>query len=162
MNWKEHLKQLSCAVINEKPIPFDFSQGYSEAWDIPLDLSEEERENEEFVPIYNFLYPLPDNFSVPTDFRDKLNNLTIIELVQDGGYYLALTGCGMDMTWAIVETYIRLGYYPPVHFCKLPHMAGQDYSKGKYRDIIRICNESLKTSENWMVQTIAENKRLYQ
>ena len=101
-----------------------------------------------------------ERFSIPDDFRDKLVNTTIVEI--DGSYYLALTGCGMDMTWEIVESYINLGYYPPAHFCRLPCMAGKNLNKGtKDSEIIEICNESLKTAIGWHSEMINHNMSLF-
>lgn len=43
-----------------------------------------------------------------------------------GGYALALTGGGTDLTWEICEAFMRLGYLPPVHFAsQLPGICGR-------------------------------------
>jgi hypothetical protein len=42
---------------------------------------------------------------------------------------IALTGGGMDLSWEIAEAYTRLGYLPPVHFARLPRMAGMTWNK---------------------------------
>jgi hypothetical protein len=140
---KEPVKlDLSYAVIDVKPRSYDFWENkYAEDWDIAIDRTEEEMENEDFMPMMNYIYPLPDNFEVPDDVKDKLNNTTIVEIEDE--YFLALTGGGMDLSWEICESYINLGYYPPAHFCDLPAMAGRGKS-ARDKKIIQACKESLK------------------
>jgi hypothetical protein len=42
-----------------------------------------------------------------------------------GGFGLALTGGGMDLSWQICDAFVAAGYLPPFHFCRgLPTMAG--------------------------------------
>ena len=122
---------LSYEVIDAKPVPFDFSVGYGTTWEIPLPLTQTEIREERYVPIYNFLYPLGERFSVPRDFRRRLVNTTVVE--KDDARYLALTSCGMDMTWEICESYLNLGYFPPAHFARLPGMADRGKSLRDYR-----------------------------
>ena len=88
-------KDLSYELVETQPEYFDFSEGYPEKWDIPLDLTEEEQENEQYVPMMNYIYALGDGFQVPKDFRKKLVNTTIVQI--DEKYFLALTGGGMDI-----------------------------------------------------------------
>lgn len=99
--------------------------------------------DESYMPIYNFLYPLGEYFEIPKALEHirALSNTTIIE--KDEKHYLALTGCGMDMTWEIIESYINLGYYPPVHFCNPPSMMGRGESE-KDKQIIKACKKSLE------------------
>jgi hypothetical protein len=133
-------RQLSYEVIDAKPQYFDFCKGYGDTWDIPLSLTDEERENETYVPIYNFLYPLGDGFTVPKDFRRRLVSTTIVN--RSDLHFLALTCCGMDCSWEICESYMNLGYHPPVHFT-LPAMAGRAESARDKR-IIAACRRSLE------------------
>lgn len=149
------MQDLSCELIDTKPQYFDFSKGYIERWDVPMDLSEEECDNEEFMLMMNFIYPLGDRFEVPDDFRDKLICTTIVQI--DDEHYLALTGGGMDMTWEICASFINLGYYPPAHFCELPQMCGKGENKSD-REIIDCCNESLDVAISWLKQTRAHNE----
>ena len=151
---KQH--KLNCEVLDAQPRAFDFSEGYGDKWDVPLDLTDEERDNEEYMPLMNYLYPLAEDFAIPGDFRTKLENTTIVSV--DGTYYLALTGGGMDMTLEIAETYINLGYYPPAHFCRLPGMSGRGTS-ARDRQIVACCNEGLRTMIRWMTQRLEENER---
>lgn len=65
-------------------------------------------ECDEGYPIYNYAYPL---------FSDELTDETILRVCEetactvvysenDGKYYLALTGCGMDMSQSIALAYL--------------------------------------------------------
>ncbi len=156
---------LSYEVITAQPRPFDFSTGYPENWDIPLRLTDTEMKNERYFPIYNFLYPLGEYFRVPRDFRSRLNNTTIVRAGDEHG--LALTGCGMDFSWEICESYLNLGYYPPVHFCRLPEMADRGKS-ARDRRIVRGCAESLdalvgryQRDGEWLRNTYAVSRDLH-
>ena len=151
-------KDLSYELVETQPEYFDFSEGYPEKWDIPFDLTEEEQENEEYVPMMNYIYPLGDAFQVPQDCRKKLVNTTIVQI--DGKFYLALTGGGMDLSWEICESFINLGYYPPTHFSRLPSMSGRGES-AKDRRIIQCCNESLRTVAQWNTDRLRENEERF-
>ena len=65
-------------------------------------------DEDEGYPIYNYAYPL---------FRDEIGDETVLKVCektnctvvynrQDGRYYLALTGCGMDMSQCIALAYL--------------------------------------------------------
>lgn len=143
---------LSCELIDTKPQDFDFSEG----WEVPLVASEEDEDA--YMPMMNYMYPLGESFEVPDDFRAKLVNTTIIQM--DDEYFLALTGGGMDMTWEICESFINLGYYPPVHFCRLPAISGRGTRKFD-RHIIGICNESIRIMIKWMEGRLKENEQSF-
>jgi hypothetical protein len=136
---KIDLENLSYEMVDCKPIDFDFGEGLGDGWDLAFERTQEEMENGEWEPMMNYAYPLPMDFKVPDDFRDRLSCLTIV-LIQ-GNPYLALTGGGMDLSWEICESYIALGYYPPYHFCRLPGMAGRGESKSD-QNIIKCCLKS--------------------
>ncbi len=159
--------KLSYAVIDGHTEHYDWSEGYTEKWEIGLQLSENEQNNEEYFPMMNFRYPVckyamealkehehedkPEMDDLDSDgqwtpqqeLKDKLNNMTIIYDMEDEIYWLALTGGGMDFSWEICETYIALGMYPPVAFCELPGMAGRGKTYGD-KIIIEACKKSLK------------------
>lgn len=147
---------LSCEVIGEKPRYFNFAEGYPERWELAVTPGEEDEDY--FMPMMNYLYPLGEYFEVPDDWKKKLVSMTIVEV--DDEYFLALTGGGMDMSWQICETYINLGYYPPTHFCQLPHMAGWSENE-KDRYIIECCNESLEVAISWLKQTGKHNEEWF-
>jgi len=155
MNEKKQL-DLSCEVINENPRYFDFSEEYLEQWELAVMPDEEDEDY--FMPMMNYLYPLGEFFEVPSDWKEKLVSMTIVQI--DEEYYLASTGGGMDMSWQICETYINLGYYPPTHFCQLPHMAGLSLNK-KNRQIINCCNESIQIAISWLRGRVTENDHFF-
>lgn len=81
--------------------------------------------NADWEPMMNYAYPLDRH--PPDDWKTKVNCCTVVEI--DEKYYLALTGGGMDFSWEICESYMRLGYLPPAHFASsLPRMAGRGTS----------------------------------
>lgn len=154
--------RLNCNVIDKVCRHFNFGEGYADTWEVAVQRTDEEMDNSEYEPMYNTIYPLPDDFEVPEDFRKKMSNMTIVDIKEDGEWvkYLALTGCGMDMTWQICETYINLGFYPPTEHARLPAMGGEVYNKGKNLKTIRACNASLRMHRNWLNSRIADNKGL--
>lgn len=124
--------RLDCQVCDGEG-RFDPDDGDPDAW----------------MPMMNFAYPLGSShyFELPDDWRDCLINTTIVEI--DGEPYLALTGGGMDFSWEICESYIRLGYRPPSHFCELPGMAGRGESAID-RAIVEACKKSLQVHIGWL------------
>jgi len=150
---KQEVENLHTGTVDAKPIEYDFSKGYAEKWDIAVNQTDEEMENEEFAPMMNYYYPLPDEFAKDmlekfgsnwaTKIKDKLSNTTVIRFEDDDKYALALTGGGMDLSWEICESYINLGYLPPVHFCDLPHMAGKNMKDESNRKIVLACLRSV-------------------
>lgn len=148
------VEDLYCDTITYKPRDFDFSEEeYGGTWDIALDLTEEEEESEEFYPMMNYLYPLPPTFEKDMEKRfgkdwrrkikEKLVCTTVVYLYEEGRYFLALTGGGMDLSWEICESYINLGYLPPFHFCNLPRLADKKMDR-KNRRIVRACLRTVK------------------
>ena len=133
------LDDLSYELIDEQSRYYDFSRP---DWGLAVPLTDEEYNNEEYFPIYNRIYPLGQYFDIPEDFREKLNNMTIIRLCDD--YHLALTGCGMNLTWQICESYLNLGYYPPVEMTELPCMSARGTSE-KDQHIVKACIHSLES-----------------
>jgi hypothetical protein len=111
-------------------------------------------ENDRFIPIYNYLYPLTEMRHEPGDAQAILDEnpvATTVVLVNDTPF-LALTGCGMDMTWDVVKSYVLLGLLPPLHFCDLPVFAGHKLSELD-RATVKAC---LKTCE--VVKGMAEQR----
>ena len=174
---KKAVKNLYCETVTAKPLDFNFGEGYTETWDIALNLTEEEQQSEQYNPMMNYIYPLPrvedferdmgnlfgDNWQ--TKIKKQLSNTTLVNLLDSEGYtdayYLALTGGGMDFSWEICESYINLGYLPPLHFCDLPAMAGIDYNKSKTKRIIQACKRSCDISIMWAKQRKQSLKQLH-
>ena len=90
-------------------------------------------------PMMNYAYPL--GAEPPDDWKTRMVTCTCVEI--DGEYYLALTGGGMDLSWEICETFMRLGYWPPAHFARLPEMAGRGTSD-RDKWLIEGCRKSLE------------------
>jgi len=66
----------------------------------------------------------------------------------------------MDLSWQICEAYMRLGFYPPIHF-RLPRMAGKTLTARNKR-IIRACKKGRKIVKQWMDGDLADLKRVYE
>lgn len=96
------------------------------------DFREEQEEDLDGGPMMNYYYPLDERppygspWSSWEEAAEAIANLplVIVRLEEDEEYALALSGGGMDLSWEICEAYMRLGYFPPVHF-ELPGMAGK-------------------------------------
>jgi len=162
------VKNLYVETVTYKPVNFDFSKGYAEQWDIALELTDEEQENEEFFPMMNYMYPLPDGEDFERDMEKQfgpnwrkkakkvLDNTTIVYFEESGEYFLALTGGGMDFRWEICASYIGLGYLPPLHFCDLPRMADKDMTSKRTRRIANACLRSTRLAQAWAKSTEKE------
>jgi hypothetical protein len=109
-------------------------------------------DHEAWHPMMNNVWPIP-SANLGDDFRETLCNMTVVE-IEDGDEYLALTGGGMDLSWAVAETFIRLGYYPPAAV-RLPRMCGRGLSR-KDRSIIEACKVSAQTQIGWMQSRIED------
>lgn len=157
---------LVAAALDVRPVRRDWSEGYGESWDfieVPVcdlcgeyarwDADEHEWRCPEHEagelwpgasPMMNFAYPLPD-LGVAADVydaADRIHDLPLCVVSRDGGYELALTGGGMDLSWEICEAFMRLGFLPPFHFCELPGMAGRGQSP-RDRAIIAACRRAV-------------------
>lgn len=162
------ITDLSRGAIDSRPVDFDWSEGYGEAWEYRYaticencgekyvadtfystcyECDTEQEGNE--GPMMNYWYPLPD----PVDDDDlmKLDGLpltyVVIDPSTDPKYGLALTGGGMDLSWEICEAFMALGYLPPLHFCNLPAMAGRGTS-ARDKAIIEACRQSIRTAKD--------------
>lgn len=95
--------------IDEDAINEDCEGYISEAW-----------------PAMNYAYPI-DTGRVGgiVEAAKLLYDLPVCLVEWDGEEWLALTGGGMDLTWEICESYMRLGYLPPAHFADLPMYSGK-------------------------------------
>lgn len=102
-------------------------------------------------PLMNFYYPLPNSERRnPEELAEAIAGLPlcVVQLPNDDGYGLALTGGGMDLSWEICAGYVACGYYPPTHFARLPRMGGRGTSPSDRRLIAR-CKESFRIAGRW-------------
>jgi hypothetical protein len=83
-------------------------------------------------PLMNYYYPIDlDRIGGADEAAKQLVDLPlcVVQFYDEDGYdsgdALALTGGGMDLSWEIVEGYVRLGYLPPTHFSRLPEYSGK-------------------------------------
>ena len=166
-----------------KPRDYDWSEGFAEKWDViqPFEMDafsdEDEGNNEEKTgyacfedmemsntPMMNYYYPLPIKSYGHADFDSddakKINDLPLclVYFTDNESYALALTGGGMDLSWQICEAYMRLGFYPPVHF-RLPMMAGKTLTARNKR-IISACKKGRKIVKQWMDSDLRDLKRV--
>lgn len=126
--------------------------GFNEADNWP-DLISERFEDYD-APVMSYRYPIHlERFDgSASEAAAKLDGLPLclIEDIEEGEFYLALTGGGMDLSAEICRAYIALGQRPPVHFCRVPRMAGRKYSQ----DFLRVLIESCEVSQSWAQSTI--------
>ncbi len=95
---------------------------------------------DEGMPMMNYAYPADiDNGEWA---QGLLRDLPVVVVWLNGEYVLALSGGGMDLSWEICEAYMKLGQYPPAHFCDLPAMSGRGESAEDI-EIIRACETTL-------------------
>lgn len=172
---KKKIDDLWIDTADVKPENYDFGQGYAEKWDIAVSRTEEEEENQEFIPMMNYRYPLPgfnDKYAsehqlstIHTDEEIKraLNRagaVTLIEDLESNEKYLALTGGGMDFSWDIVKGYVNLGFAPPAHFCRdLPSFAGEKLTE-ENKEAILACRKSLNAQSAWNQSGLEKLDRL--
>lgn len=146
------IDDLGGAIVDGHVRAFDWSSGF-DSWGVAFERTNEEIAQEDYIPRINSLWPLPDTFEVPDDVRDRLDNMTVVNvrdpaLSNDVGLYLALTGGGMDMSWHIAQTYVNLGYLPPAALGKLPEMAGMDFNAPGNLRVIEAVKKSHKLMED--------------
>jgi ribosomal protein L32 len=98
-------------------------------------------------PMMNYWYPVKLDDCEEAALKIAHLPLCVVEF-EDGTTGLALTGGGMNLSWEICEAFVALGYWPPLHFCDLPKMAGRGKSE-KDQLLIADCMESCSIAEGW-------------
>lgn len=125
-------------------------------WSLPFNLTEKEQENENYQPMMNYLWPLEEFEYHLKKFDDKslkkalddAGSTTLIQREDNGEYYLALAGGGMDLSWDIAAGYVNLGYLPPFKICEnLPEFAGETYKDAKHQNVIFACQRTISFVE---------------
>jgi hypothetical protein len=101
-------------------------------------------------PMMNYWYPC--DIRDPEEAARTIADLPLCVVQVGDDYGLALTGGGMDLSWAICEAFVLLGFYPPTHFADLPRMAGP-VSKGM-RSVVEAMTEGLKIRKGWIDRDI--------
>ncbi len=140
-------KELFCDSIFVTPVKFDFSKNY---WCCVSDI--------DFQPCFNKIFPLSSDFDLSAydDLDNKLHSCQII--LVDDEYYLTLSGCGSNFCWEICETYIDLGYYPPIHFVNLPD--SRDNSDDNLK-ILHYCKISLDKAKRQLENSILRLNKIF-
>lgn len=169
-------------AIDSKPVDFDFSEGYDpdgfSGWnyteavecdecgqviiyeDDHADGCETEGDARDLYaegPMMNYFYPVEIKYEEAAA-RDIVD-LPLCVVNINGVTGLALTGGGMDLSWEIAEAFIRLGFYPPVHFARLPIMAGHTLTPDR-EVIIKAMAESVRTKRSHLNSAQAELDRV--
>jgi hypothetical protein len=177
------IKNLWCSNIGDKPREFDFGQGYGETWEY-FEASRCEKCNKIVTgifgesqhsdcedtdcdgyvhsdgPMMNYCYPIHiEDANEAVKLIVDLP-LVIVQFTDDDGYYLALSGGGMDLSWEICEAYMRLNQLPPTHFCNLPQISGKGISK-KDKWIIAGCRKSLTVANRQNYRTLKSLRQNY-
>lgn len=176
---KVKVETLRVDSIDAIPQYFDFSEGYGKGWDYyptvvcgdcsRVVIHEEDHADEcdcawgdardlgAEGPVMNYLYPLRVSKLDPCEVARKLaHTVMCLVWVRDGDEYsLGLCGGGMDFSWEICEAYIRLGYLPPTHFCRLPRMADK-YDTPLNRLIVAACRRSVEVQKGWRERDLAD------
>jgi len=145
-----NVEDLYWGCDNVKPRDIDWSNLTYDSWEViqpysvedfekygdPYEYSEEAEEKlgygsfedmeQSNQPMMNYLYPIGEGDEFDSEDAKAIDSLNVclVYFTESEEYALALTGGGMDLTWDIVEGYVRLGYLPPVHFSRLPKYAG--------------------------------------
>lgn len=182
------VSRLYLSAIDATPRHFDFSEGYGDTWeyrdavrcsecDTAMLGEHGEQQHRELDPksacdgyvgsdgpMMNFLYALPvlpDDEAIVAALADlPLCVITLPNAIEGEDTFLALTGGGMDMSWYIVEAYVRLGYLPPVYF-SLPSFAGTSLTPQREM-IIEACKESQRVAARSAKHALARLHELEQ
>lgn len=132
----------SCTCGNEAEGYNMSNNGYCEKCGFAEDSAE---------PIYNYAYPLE---AQPTDENIleviKRTNLTIMFKTEEDKYYLALCGCGMDLSQDIALAYIIMGEMIPEDLIKSVCTQKDLSVSGEDWDLLK--NSIIKQSENYIFQ----------
>ncbi len=157
------ISNLSYAVVDEQPLWFNFYDHKQwGGWEAELHDPNDEEDPDNHMPMFNYAYPLPDEYELNLSrARKALKHyaLTVVSLADHDRYYLVLTGGGMDMSWDICGAYIALGFYPPARFCRLPEMAGDRLTPEK-QAVIEACRRSLRAVTGWVERSLDDLYRL--
>lgn len=96
-------------------------------------------------PIYNYAYPLDKEPSAEEIIKVCLGtNCTVVKNLNEDAYYLALTGCGMDLSQDICKAYLLAGNNIPIEWAhKVCEQDGLTQSGDSFIKIIEECQKTL-------------------
>lgn len=164
------LENLRVDSLLGKPVMYSWGDNYNdgETWEAVNPFVEDDFDGEDGYyeavdanqPMMNYYYPLPDEREYDEDDARAVQhlNLCLVHFMEDETYALALTGGGMDLSWDICEGFMRLGYYPPVHF-RLPNMAGTPDNE-HHQTVIQACIKGREIVKRWMDNDISDFESL--
>lgn len=150
---REMTRSEICAQLRDWGVEFDATeQNNDELRELLYDSGEW---NDEFAPIVSCYYPLPDftgsGEKLQAALRREHNNCAVVSVEMldgDWEYVLALTGCGMNLSWDIAEAYIIAGYLPPA-WLRMPRMA--DVKLGpRQKAVFRAIRRGAAIRRNWI------------
>lgn len=100
-------------------------------------------------PMMNHFYPCELRSLSVEDAARAIAHLPLcVVQFKDGETGFALTGGGMDLSWEICDAFISCGYLPPLQYCDLPDMAGQE-KRPRTQLILAACQRSAEIAEGW-------------
>ena len=92
-------------------------------------------EGDDYIPIYNYAYPL----GLSSLDENKIiricteTSCTVVHNTEEDSLYLALCGCGMDMSQSIALAYMIAYSYPGEEYGRIPdHMLFDVYKSGAF------------------------------
>jgi len=112
-------------------------------------------------PMMNYAYPIRLNRVGTEEAQTALIDLPLCIVQTEDAEYMALTGGGMDLSWEICEGYMRLGYLPPVHFSRLPELAGKGLNN-RTKWVLAGMRASLLIQKERATRELAQLSRLRQ
>lgn len=109
----------------------------------------------EFEPMMNYYYPLPYLSMSAEDAQDAVKDTPCVVVLVDDEPVLALAGGGIDLSPGICQAYLKLGYYPPMHFASgLPRL-GVGYS-WMSKELVEACSEGARIASEWAMRAAEE------
>lgn len=90
----------------------------------------------------SYWYPLGVSDLDPEEAARKIVGTSLCVVQVSGDYGLALTGGGQDLTWSIIEAFVRLGFLPPLDHNQPPKMAGLNPNTEKNAYLLAACRQS--------------------
>jgi hypothetical protein len=109
--------------------------------------SDDHTTEDQYEPMMNYRYPLGHR-SFDNEDANEIEHLPLCVVECNDGFYLALTGGGMDLSPHICRAYIALGYMPPTHFVSLPEYAGYEKDE-QWIELIACAQRAAEVQQQW-------------